>query len=61
MYDNGEGVAKDYFKVRGWYEEAANQKNTNVYDRLGWICDNREVVSKDGRKAVGQYQEAAKS
>lgn len=53
MYDNGEGVAKDYFKVRGWYEEAANQKNTNVYDRLGWICDNREVVSKDGRKAVG--------
>jgi TPR repeat protein len=57
MYDNGEGVEKDFQKAVYWYEKAATQGDVYAQFNLAVMYDSGERV--DRQKAVYWYEQAA--
>ena len=52
-------VRKDYVEVIKWYEELANQGDTNAQKNMAKIYTNGESVEKDDSKAFNWYEKAA--
>jgi TPR repeat protein len=59
MYDNGNGVPKDYAEAVKWYRLAADQGLAAAQLRLGLMYDNGDGVPKDSAEAVKWYRLAA--
>ena len=59
MYDDGEGVAKDYTKAVYWYTKAAEQGVANAQDNLGCKYDKGQGVAKDMVLAYAWFNLAA--
>ena len=47
MYDNGQGVPKDYALAVQWYRKAADQGDANAQNNLGVMYANGQGVPKD--------------
>jgi TPR repeat protein len=50
MYQNGQGVLKDFSKAFKWYQKAAEQGNADAQYRLGSLHLAGEVVIRDEQK-----------
>jgi TPR repeat protein len=59
MYDNGQGVEKDFLKAFEWYRRAAEQDYPQAQFNLGVMYDNGQGVEKDYKKAFEWYKQAA--
>ena len=60
LYQNGEGVAKDYVKAREWYEKAAAAGESYAMNNLGLLYQNGLGVPQDYAKAREWREKAAK-
>jgi hypothetical protein len=47
MYENGQGVVRDYATAASWYRSAANHGNATAQYALGILYFKGEGVSKD--------------
>jgi TPR repeat protein len=59
MYNNGEGVTKDYQEAAKWFRLAAEQGSVNAQYNLGSMYNNGEGVTKDYQEAAKWYRLAA--
>jgi TPR repeat protein len=53
LYDNGQGVAQDHIRARGWYEKAADKGEASAKAKL-------EQLSISEAFGAGRYGEALK-
>ena len=60
LYDNGQGVPKDYDQARQWYEKAAVQGHAEAQVNLGILHDYGRSVPQDFKKALYWYRLSAK-
>jgi uncharacterized protein len=60
LYDNGQGVPKDYDQARQWYEKAAVQGHAEAQVNLGILYDYGRSIPQDFKKAVYWYRLSAK-
>jgi TPR repeat protein len=58
MYENGQGVPKNYSEAARWYRKAADKENPTAMFRLGMLLANGQGVGKD-RAAACRYLEKA--
>lgn len=58
-YENGEGVARDYGRARGYYCEAAKSDNIDALIRLGWLYANGFGVPRNERIAATLFNHAS--
>jgi TPR repeat protein len=59
MYNNGQGVTRDYEQAVKWYRLAAEQGNADGQAALGTMYDNGHGVAQDDKEAVKWYRLAA--
>jgi TPR repeat protein len=59
MYDNGNGVEKNYKEAVKWYRLAAEQGNSNAQTNLGVMYEFGNGVEKNYKEAVKWYRLAA--
>ena len=59
MYDNGQGVPKDYKEAVKWYTKSAEQEDAESQYNLGLMYYNGEGVPQDYKEAVKWYTKAA--
>ena len=59
LYQNGEGVAKDYVKAREWFEKAAATGEGYAMNNLGRLYQNGLGVPHDYAKAREWREKAA--
>ena len=59
MYDNGEGVPRDYKEAVKWYTKAAEQRLVEANFNLGHMYYDGKGVSKNYKEAVKWYTRAA--
>ena len=59
MYDNGQGVPKDYALAVQWYRKAADQGNAGGQFMLGNMYANGQGVPQDYVLAMQWYRKAA--
>ena len=59
MYDNGQGVNKDYTKAVYWFSKAAEQGRADAQYILGLMYYEGQGVNKDYTKAVYWHTKAA--
>ncbi|MGN6837925.1 tetratricopeptide repeat protein, partial [Neisseria sp. P0022.S010] len=56
MYDNGQGVRKDYAQAVQWYRKAAEQVFAKAQYNLGVMYEKGQSVRKDYVEAVRWYR-----
>ena len=61
MYENGDGVEKDYKKAKEWYEKSAKQGNVEALVSLAIMYEEGKGVEPDFKKAISWYKKAAKA
>jgi len=59
MYDNGQGVTRNYKKAVKWYRRAAKQGYMNAQYNLGEMYHKGVGVAQDYKEAVKWYRRAA--
>ncbi|KAG0224578.1 hypothetical protein BGW41_005044 [Actinomortierella wolfii] len=60
MYQNGQGVNKDYNKALYWYSKSAQHGNAEAQNSLGWMYQHGQGVKKSYQEAISWYTKAAK-
>ena len=51
MYQNGEGVSKNYKKAFEWYQKSALQGQYDAQNNLGFMYESGTGTSKNFKKA----------
>jgi TPR repeat protein len=59
MYENGEGVAKDYAEAAVWFRKAAEQGNALAQNSLGTMYAYGQGISENFAEAMKWYRKAA--
>jgi TPR repeat protein len=59
MYDNGQGVARDYAEAARWSRKAADQGVAEAQFNLGVMHDNGRGVARDYAEAARWLRKAA--
>jgi TPR repeat protein len=59
MYDNGQGVPKEYKEAAEWYRRAAEQGHSAAQLNLGVMYGQGQGVPQDYKEAVKWYRRAA--
>ena len=59
MYEDGNGVSKDFEEAVKWYREAAEQGDAAAQCNLGHIYIRGENVEQDFKEALKWYRKAA--
>ena len=59
MYGAGQGVAQDYTKARGWYEQAAAQGHVGATLNLGLMYVRGQGTPQDDAKTRQWWEQAA--
>ncbi|MEO8740120.1 MAG: tetratricopeptide repeat protein [Casimicrobiaceae bacterium] len=59
MYENGQGVLRDYEKTLGWYRKAADQGHFGAQNNLGLMYAAGRGVAKNAGQAQEWYAKAA--
>ena len=59
MYENGQGVAKDYRQALLWYQKAANQGYAVAQQNLGLMYADGLGVAQDFKQARFWFEKAA--
>jgi len=59
MYDNGQGVKKDYAEAMKWYRMAADQGNADAQNNLGVMYQRGQGVARNDVEALEWYRKAA--
>ena len=59
MYEQGNGVKKDYTQAAKWYRKAAEQGHADAQFNLGSMYANGEGVKQDDTQAVEWFRKAA--
>ncbi|MDR1275864.1 MAG: sel1 repeat family protein [Candidatus Accumulibacter sp.] len=59
LYQNGEGVRKDYAKAAKWFKKAAEQGDARAQNNLGLLYAEGRGVPKDDAKAAEWLRKAA--
>ena len=59
MFENGQGVPKDYDEAVKWYRLAAAQGYASAQNNLGWMYEHGLGVPKDYDEAIKWYRLAA--
>jgi len=59
LYDNGQGVPRNYAEALTWYRKAAEQGNGKGQYSLGMMYYNGQGVPKDYSEAMKWYRKAA--
>jgi len=60
MYANGTGIAQDDKQAVIWYRKAAEQKNPEAQENLGFMYSNGRGVAKDHQQASIWYHKSSK-
>ncbi len=59
IYENGDGVKKDYAKALEWYEKGEALNDAGSLNNLGWMYEHGEGVDTNFEKALKYYESAA--
>ncbi|MBL68505.1 MAG: hypothetical protein CMO74_08675 [Verrucomicrobiales bacterium] len=59
MYENGQGVQKDFKEAEKWWRKAAEQGEPYAQTSLGVMFERGDGVPKDDKEAVKWYRKAA--
>ena len=59
LYENGQGVERDYVQARAWYQKAADQGDAAAQNSLGVVYVRGQGVAKDYAQARAWLQKAA--
>ena len=59
LFQNGQGVTRDYAKAREWFEKAAAKGNTDAMVNLGVLFEYGQVGPQDYAKAHEWYEKGA--
>jgi uncharacterized protein len=59
MYENGQGVPKDYQQGIAWYRKATDEGHAIAQNNLGGMYENGRGVPKDDKEAIKWYRLAA--
>jgi TPR repeat protein len=59
MYQNGQGVTRDYAQAADWYRKAATQGNAIAQSHLGWMYYSGKGVTQDYAQAAEWHRKAA--
>jgi hypothetical protein len=59
MYENGQGVPRDFGQAMAWYRKGAAAGNANAALQLGFMYGTGEGVALDYQQAMTWYQKSA--
>jgi uncharacterized protein len=59
MYNNGDGVPRDYAEAMKWHRKAADQGNGNAQFHLGFMYDHGRGMPQSSAEAAKWYRLAA--
>jgi TPR repeat protein len=59
MYEEGQGVQKDFGEALKWYQEAAEHGNALAQGTLGWFYQSGQGVETNFQTAISWYRKAA--
>jgi len=61
LYENGQGVEKDYSKALFWYDKAVSSGDAAAYNKLGFFHERGMGVPADEAKALEFYKRGAEA